>query len=178
MLLRYILIISTLVLPTIKGSTQAQSPIVSLRETADKYGPSLNASRMNAPYIFNSIHSSLRQWGSSLYHNGMSIFPARIPNNTLLYHGTNKALAATGMQWLAFEIEHAELFSQPRVGRPPPYLPEGSPKYSGDLSPGSMEFGLEETLGEAQSIKYDDSRLVANGYLQTYRTTRPVTNIL
>src|SRR3989337_57534 len=76
----------------------------------------------NAPQIFNALHSSLRQWGSSLQHNGMSFFPASIPEHTLLYHGTGSPTPPEGMEWLAFEIEHAQMFARPTMpgGRHPP----------------------------------------------------------
>ena len=75
---------------------------------------SLNASSpiaKNANHIFNAIHSSMRQWGSSLNHNGMSFFPAYIPVGTQLYHGTGTPDPVEGMEWLAFEPEHALNFA-------------------------------------------------------------------
>ncbi|RMZ85708.1 hypothetical protein DV737_g395, partial [Chaetothyriales sp. CBS 132003] len=65
----------------------------------------------NAHHIFNAIHSSARQWGESLNHNGMSFFLATIPKGTLLYHGTHRPHPVTGMEWLAFEPEHALNFA-------------------------------------------------------------------
>jgi hypothetical protein len=106
----------------------------------------------------------------------MSFFPARMPKNTHLYHGTNKPYAVTGMEWLAFEIEHAELFSQPCVGRPPPVLPGGPLGYPGDDPPLPMGSDLAETPNEMRSI--DDDQDTAKGYLHIYRTTRPLTNLL
>ncbi|GME41557.1 hypothetical protein BKCO1_320003 [Neofusicoccum parvum] len=41
----------------------------------------------NANHVFNAIHSSMRQWGSSLNHNGMSFFLASVPEGTQFYHG-------------------------------------------------------------------------------------------
>ena len=65
----------------------------------------------DANHIFNAIHSSMRQWGSSLNHNGMSFFPAYLPAGTELYHGTGTADVVQGMEWLAFEPEHALNFA-------------------------------------------------------------------
>ncbi|CAG5148984.1 uncharacterized protein ALTATR162_LOCUS2279 [Alternaria atra] len=73
----------------------------------------------NANHVFNAIHSSMRQWGSSLNHNGMSFFLATVPAGTQLYHGTSKLEAVTGTEWLAFEPEHALIFARPRRGPPP-----------------------------------------------------------
>jgi len=178
MSMRFILTISILILPIIGGPPQAQVPLSSPLKTADKYGPSLSNARGNAPQIFNAIHSSMRQWGSSLFHNGMSFFPARIPKNTHLYHGTNIPYAVTGMEWLAFEIEHAELFSQPCVGRPPPVLPGGPLGHPGDHLPLLMGSDLAETLEEIQSIDDADPKETAKGYLHIYRAIRPLTNLL
>ncbi|RFU30213.1 hypothetical protein B7463_g6130, partial [Scytalidium lignicola] len=85
----------------------------------------------NANHIFTAIHSAMRQWGSSLKHNGMSFFPATVPKGTLLYHGAGTAERVTGMEWLAFEIEHATMFAWKRVGggrgpdQPPPEIKPG-----------------------------------------------------
>lgn len=65
----------------------------------------------NANHIFNAIHSSMRQWGSSLNHNGMSFFLAEIPAGTELYHGRGDNVTVKGMEWLAFEPEHAMNFA-------------------------------------------------------------------
>jgi hypothetical protein len=70
----------------------------------------------HANYIFNSVHHAMRQWGSSLDHNGMSMFFATVPANTEFYHGTSSAQPINGTQWLAFEPEHALNFAN--CGRP------------------------------------------------------------
>ncbi|KAI4721807.1 hypothetical protein E4T48_02004 [Aureobasidium sp. EXF-10727] len=73
----------------------------------------------HANHIFNAVHSSLRQFGSSLNHNGMSLFIATVPEGTEFYHGTEKEERVEGMQWLAFEPEHALIFARGRRGPPP-----------------------------------------------------------
>jgi hypothetical protein len=65
----------------------------------------------NAQHLFNAIHSSMRQWGSSLNHNGMSFFLATVPKGTQLYHGTGRNCTFTGLEWLALEPEHAMNFA-------------------------------------------------------------------
>jgi hypothetical protein len=65
----------------------------------------------NANHIFNAIHSSMRQWGSSLNHNGMSFFLATVPKGTHLHHGRSDDIRVQGMEWLAFEPEHALNFA-------------------------------------------------------------------
>lgn len=105
----------------------AQEPLAS---DHDDYAPTEESARANSNLIFNSIHAAMRQWGSSVQHNGLSLFMATVPEGTLLYHGTPYSEPVTGMEWLAFEIEHSELFArgmpvqlfsqQPRS--PPGYL--------------------------------------------------------
>ncbi|RDW62184.1 hypothetical protein BP6252_11617 [Coleophoma cylindrospora] len=77
-----------------------------LQEASD-----FSSTRANANSIFNTVHSAMRQWGSSMNHNGMSLLPACIPQGTILYHGTRSPANVTGMEWLSFEIDHAELFA-------------------------------------------------------------------
>ncbi|KAL1619135.1 hypothetical protein SLS56_010223 [Neofusicoccum ribis] len=72
----------------------------------------------NANHVFNAIHSSMRQWGSSLNHNGMSFFLASVPEGTQFYHGRSSNESVKGMEWLAFEPEHALVFARPH-GPPP-----------------------------------------------------------
>jgi hypothetical protein len=50
----------------------------------------------------------------------MTVFLATVPADTQLYHGTHKETAIQGMEWLAFEPEHAFIFAQPRWDHPPP----------------------------------------------------------
>ncbi|KAH6623361.1 hypothetical protein F5144DRAFT_595544 [Chaetomium tenue] len=74
-----------------------------------EFGPSKAAAQHNAFGIFNAVHSAMRQWGSSLNHNGMSLFVVTIPPGVLLHHGSPNSTPPQGPEWLAFEIEHAEL---------------------------------------------------------------------
>ncbi|KAJ5970829.1 uncharacterized protein N7479_000747 [Penicillium vulpinum] len=76
----------------------------------------------NANHIFNVIQDSMRQWGSSLHHNGVSFFLAHVPAGTQFYHGTSKDSPVNGTEWLAFEPEHAMVFARPQRG-PPPHPP-------------------------------------------------------
>jgi hypothetical protein len=78
----------------------------------------------HANHIFNAVHSSMRQFGSSLNHNGMSLFIATVPEGTEFYHGTSSKDRVNGTQWLAFEPEHALIFARGRRG-PPPGKPPG-----------------------------------------------------
>ncbi|OAA76978.1 hypothetical protein LEL_06662 [Akanthomyces lecanii RCEF 1005] len=73
--------------------------------------PSSACAIKNAHHIFNQLNNAGRQWGSSLTHNGVGFFPAIVPAGTLLYHGDHTDQPPTNPEWLAFEIEHAELFA-------------------------------------------------------------------
>lgn len=53
----------------------------------------------NANYIFNEIHSSARQFGSSLNHNGMAFFLATVGAGVEFYHGSSSADPVRGMEW-------------------------------------------------------------------------------
>jgi hypothetical protein len=187
MALAFILAASIFALRAIAASPQVQTPLFSSSEAAGSRGPSLDSSRANAPHIFNAIHSSMRQWGSSLNHNGMSLFPARIPNNTHLYHGTHTPNAIKGMEWLAFEIEHAEMFAQSfpaggprRPGKPgDPGRPEGPGQPGGGPPPSPFEVNWAEGMDEMRSMGDDDDEPdFTQGYLHIYRTTRPLTNLV
>jgi hypothetical protein len=126
---------------------------------------SLLLARGNANRIFNAIHSAMRQWGSSIHHNGMSFFPATIPVGVLLYHGGHQADAVTGMEWLAFEIEHAEMFAHPIPKQPPD-------------DPQHLQRALRRQIQDQsplvrQSDDEDSDSPFLDGYLHTYRVTRP-----
>ncbi|EME78480.1 uncharacterized protein MYCFIDRAFT_190757 [Pseudocercospora fijiensis CIRAD86] len=86
----------------------------------------------NANYVFNAIHSSMRQWGSSLSpgHNGMSFFIATLPKGQQLYHGTGRVERINDTEWLAFEPEHALHFARSR--RAPPPGRGGPPGHEGE----------------------------------------------
>lgn len=58
----------------------------------------------HANHIFIAVHSAMHQWGSSVNHNGMSIFNATIPEDVQLYHGDSRAEPVKGMQWMAFGL--------------------------------------------------------------------------
>ncbi|KAI6907261.1 hypothetical protein KC318_g4733 [Hortaea werneckii] len=89
----------------------------------------------NANHVFNAIQSSMRQWGSSLNHNGMSIFLATVPKDVEFYHGNSNPHPVNGTQWLAFEPEHALVFAR---GHGPPgggdRRPGGPPRPKSDQS--------------------------------------------
>lgn len=110
------LLLATTVLATTRHNDESTPPLTA----------SEDAVRRHAFDIFNAVHSAMRQWGSSLNHNGMSLFLATVPAGQLFYHGgfeseRVKGLNGSGAEWLAFEVEHAQLFaSSSRRGRRAP----------------------------------------------------------
>ena len=118
----------------------------------------IHPSYRNAFHIFNAIHSSMRQWGSSLNHNGMSFFPATVPAGTELFHGTGTSTPIEGMEWLAFEPEHAQQFAHGRRGRGAPSPPHRFQK----------PIGLRDNRPLPPSPPDDQ----ASGFLHTYRAKR------
>lgn len=74
--------------------------------------PDVEAARENAFALFNSIHSAMRQWGSSVHHNGMSFYLAQAPEGSIFYHGDTTPNPPPTFEWLAFEFEHAAIFAQ------------------------------------------------------------------
>jgi hypothetical protein len=122
----------------------------------------------HANHIFNTIHSAMRQWGSSVNHNGMSIFHATIPGGVQLYHGDNHADPVKGVQWMAFELEHAELF-----------VKRGNMGSFAGKVPRDGNFTMEEIGSFQEEMKYANSsekldKERRGGWLHEYRTTRPL----
>ncbi|KAM3453923.1 hypothetical protein MY3296_003395 [Beauveria thailandica] len=77
----------------------------------DRLQPTVESAHARAHPIFRAINNAGRQWGSSMNHNGFSLFPAIIPAGTVLYHGSRTQEPPKTFEWLAFEIEHAEGFA-------------------------------------------------------------------
>ncbi|KAK0619579.1 hypothetical protein B0T14DRAFT_413491, partial [Immersiella caudata] len=125
--------------------------------------PSHESARQNAFLIFNSLRSAMRQWGSSLYHNGMSLIPATIPRGTTLYHGARSNSTPTVPEWLAFDREHAEWFAHAlpyNLLHPP--RPKPTPSFQKPLSlPSTSKTGT-------------NSNKTIRGYLHTFTTARPL----
>ncbi|GAB7334737.1 hypothetical protein MBLNU13_g06669t1 [Cladosporium sp. NU13] len=161
--------------------------------------PSPSVALENANYIFNSVHHAMRQWGSSLDHNGMSVFLATVPVSTEFYHGTSSPRAINGTQWLAFEPEHALNFAncghgRPGKGGPPPpggYAPDGKrpppnrPGFRNQQSPlvgppGGLGLDAKQRKREGSDPRdsvpdHSQSKVDEEpcaGYLHTYRTLR------
>jgi hypothetical protein len=142
---------------------------------------SSSASMQNANHIFNAIHSSMRQWGSSLNHNGMSLFLATIPKDTLLYHGTDKTHVVTGMEWLSFERQHSTTLAHLALvpGLPPAMPPSVNYKNSEEetLHSGTPQLGKNAIVQKIlqspnRRDEYPDFFWVLPGHLHTYKAKR------
>ncbi|KAJ5594257.1 uncharacterized protein N7459_000465 [Penicillium hispanicum] len=132
----------------------------------------------NANHIFNAIHDSMRQWGSSLHHNGVSFFLASVPAGTQLYHGTSASTPVNGTEWLAFEPEHALVFAQPHRG-PPPHPPDNDPGHDEDeLQRHREELRRREPPGpdgkHRGPLPFEplDEQETKEGYLHTYAAAK------
>lgn len=148
------------------------------------FEPSLESARANGLAVFNAVHDAMRQFGSSWHHNGMSVIPAVVPRGVLLYHGSHSPHPPRTLDWLAFEVEHAENFARSWRRRPRRRYGGGpGPGYDYDMnkymSPLDLALQLQsrdwlddEEAQEERSDDDDDELLL--GYLHTYRATRPL----
>ena len=153
----------------------AYSPPQKPLSSQSQNGPSLASATENANLIFNAIYASMRQWGSSVQHNGMSFFPASIPAGTLLYHGHHTPDRVVGIEWLAFEIPHAEMFARGWKKRNQTGGGEGGQADEHDefvdlrSTPPQLLWGLEKP----EQPQYGPRESVP-GYLHIYQATRPL----
>lgn len=143
------------------------STLAAPSDKPDNFGPTLSTARRNGPQIFNAIHNAMREFGSAWHHNGMSMFPATVPGGTLLYHGTtiHGREVPESLEWLAFELEHAENFARPRLVR--------------DINcTETQPFGRDavrcERHQEALGVGVDPPRRELKGYLHIYQASRPL----
>lgn len=74
--------------------------------------PDMKSAHENVFAIFNAIHSAMRQWGSSVHHNGLSFYLATVREGNVFYHGGFSPDRPDGFEWLAFEMEHAAQFAE------------------------------------------------------------------
>lgn len=130
--------------------------------------------RHNANHIFNSVHHAMRQWGSSLDHNGMSMFLVTVPASTEFYHGTSSRQRINETEWLAFEPEHALMFAHcDRPGRggkgPPP--PPFDPSKATDLDENeslhpkeAVDYIGKSQLGHSQTLLNKFRRYMKQSY--------------
>ncbi|KAJ5115099.1 hypothetical protein NUU61_000858 [Penicillium alfredii] len=128
----------------------------------------------NANHIFNTIHDSMRQWGSSVHHNGVSFFLASVPAGTHFYHGTSESSFVNGTEWLAFEPEHAMVFAQNMRGTPPHPLPHPGNGHKKLLQQHEelRRRGDEEADSGHVDVPSESTNPAVHGYLHTYSTLK------
>ena len=140
---------------------------------ASSLKPCIETAANRGPWIFNSVADSLRKWGTTAHPNGMSIYLATIPEGVLLHHGNSKNELPTELDWIAYEIEHAEMFA--RAGRRAP--PKGDsfgfqpPKHDELKRRHGPQHPLGNTAGVPLRISDEKQE---GGWLHTFRTTRPL----
>ena len=134
---------------------------------SDHYGLSKDAAQRNGPRIFNTVHDAMRQWGSSVHHNGMSFMLATAPEGALFYHGGGSPKPPAQPDWLAYEIEHAAGFA--RGGPPPVRPPDGDRQFP--IQP--YESDSRGTM-RAQDEKIGVQVRANTGWFHVYRATRPL----
>ncbi len=170
----------------------AALPAVSASATTPSV-PSDRAIRQNAFQIFNAVHSALRQWGASIHHNGMSLFVVTVPEGQPLYHGGRVPNRKEGFDWLAFELEHAQIFARSNLGRwgtadgSPPQTPAGlrevedlweekRPTYFASAVPDpGLANGDQKPMGDRNRVHRPPGFWgPGRGYFHTYRAARPL----
>lgn len=127
--------------------------------------PNAASAEKNAHEIFNQLNNAGRQWGSSVKHNGVGFFPAVVPAGTLMYHGTRRQQPPEGLEWLAFEIEHAEAFGSSWLGGPG--QPSKGQQVQAEAGEGQKQLRPQPRTTEAHT---DSGNM--RGYVHTYQATR------
>lgn len=155
--------------------------------------PDIDAARHNAFALFNSIHAAMRQWGSSVHHNGMSFYLAQAPQGSVFYHGGFTPTRPSSFEWLAFEVEHAANFAQSWEGQPQPRPDKTSyllwHRYSRSTllrEAAEAPHLVDQTESTQQRLSsHDDGNGILpgnppdlstpfRGYFHTYRANRPL----
>ncbi|CAK7226464.1 hypothetical protein SCUCBS95973_006208 [Sporothrix curviconia] len=150
--------------------------------------PSTEVAAQRGPYIFNAVFDSLRKYGSTVHPNGMSLYLATVPEGVFFHHGNGQNATPTALDWLAYEIEHAEIFARTKFGAPGGG-PGGGPGDGGHRSGMMGEMGGaphhhhgapiagkdrsdQIALGSSGGVNDDEEE--GHGWLHIYRTTRPL----
>ncbi|KAI5298942.1 hypothetical protein KEM56_003653, partial [Ascosphaera pollenicola] len=124
-----------------------------------------------AEKIFNVIHSAMKQWDSSVNHNGMSFFLATVPEGTEFYHGSPSPEPHKGLEWLAFEAEHALGFAHPPNFFPAPPPDDG---FDDDKPPGKPPGKGQQPMIDTHEDDAHEPLTPAPeyGHLHTYVTNK------
>ena len=110
--------------------------------------------------IFNSVHDSMRQFGSSINHESRCAFIATVLAGVKLYHGTSKEEPPRqGLKWLAFEPEHAMLFSHPSEHWSTTFEKTGVDDHMSEAEEGHHE---PDTVVEKDDVDLDQISMALN----------------
>lgn len=137
----------------------------------DGLKPNVQVAKSRGPQIFNAVHDSMRQWGESLHHNGMSFYLATVPEGVIFHHGNNAETSPDEPDWLAYEVEHAENFARGRFGGPGRGGPGHGGPPPGGPPPVKARGELQSPLGPVPDAE-DPPAESKGGWLHTYRTSR------
>lgn len=172
--------------------------------SAGHHHPDIKAAEIHAFALFNSIHSAMRQWGSSVHHNGVSFYLAQAPEGSIFYHGSFSPETPWSFDWLAFEFEHAGIFAEsweprkpttsPFDSEPPPVeslddillrhrmsrlLPTPTPQLNHFFDqPPSQQLlsgaAQDKDKDRTPGPQWPDLNTTIRGYLHMYRANRPL----
>ena len=182
----------TLAVLVAAATVSANSVSAAIAPEIASFGPSTEVAASRGNQIFNSVFDSLRKYGSTVHPNGMSIYLATMPQGVLLHHGNGRNATPTSLDWLAYEIEHAEMFARTKFGRgpgggPPHDSPHNGPHDGphGPLPPHKSAALLPTPPSHEMVLSGESASQVAlgdekttekegHGWLHIYRTSRPL----
>ncbi|KAF8755672.1 hypothetical protein RHS01_05241 [Rhizoctonia solani] len=114
----YLLAGSGLVSSSAVSGTPAQKPLRLSQGTISQPGWDSSPSEDSYDnHIFFRLATLLRHWPNTRYPSGSSIIPGSIPVGTTLYYGRGDAAIPSEPDWLAFDPEHATIFTGGSNGR-------------------------------------------------------------
>ncbi|QRW23328.1 hypothetical protein RhiXN_08364 [Rhizoctonia solani] len=109
---------SGLVSSSAVSGTPAQKPLRLSQGTISQPGWDSSPSEDSYDnHIFFRLATLLRHWPNTRYPSGSSIIPGSIPVGTTLYYGRGDAAIPSEPDWLAFDPEHATIFTGGSNGR-------------------------------------------------------------
>lgn len=144
----------------------------------------------------------MRQFGSSVHHNGLTFYLAQAPEGSVFYHGSYTKMTPPSFEWLAFEFEHAQVFAESWEPRREPdnssdltdfliqhrsshHLQSLSPSISSEANAIQDQVASQYPMVNEQDVQGNDSRdpeawpfpdmsKPHRGYFHTYIANRPL----
>lgn len=189
---------SAMIAHLLRSMAAASCAALVAASSSSSHHPDVKAAQDHAFALFNAIHSAMRQFGSSVHHNGLSFYLAQAPEGSIFYHGEYSPERPWSFEWLAFEFEHAGIFA---ASWEPPHSPSPSIESTEErlswhrMSHRRPPAGLEpaqphdHTLGQhplsgaandnddkhnRPGPHFPDWHRASRGYLHMYRANRPL----